>query len=126
MDAILRKIKNGYSKKDANTIERAYLMSEKAHSVQKRKSGEPYIIHPCNVAEILFELGLDTATVAAAYLHDVVEDTDIKIEEVKDEFGEEIAMLVNGVTKISAIEISSHEERQAENFRRPLSSRLGS
>ncbi|MCK5128500.1 MAG: bifunctional (p)ppGpp synthetase/guanosine-3',5'-bis(diphosphate) 3'-pyrophosphohydrolase [Clostridiales bacterium] len=101
-------------------IERAYLLSEKAHTGQLRESGEPYITHPSNVAEILFELGLDTATIAAGYLHDVVEDTGIEIEEVEEQFGSEIAMLVNGVTKISKIEISSHEERQAENLRKML------
>lgn len=120
MDAKLNKIKSGYSKKNAYIIERAYLLSKKAHEGQLRKSGEPYMIHPSNVAEILFELGLDTATIAAGYLHDVVEDTEYDIEYVENKFGSEIAMLVNGVTKIEKLEISTHEERQAENFRKML------
>ena len=120
MDAILHKIMSGYSKENARIIERAYFLSHKAHEGQFRKSGEPYIIHPSNVAEILFEMGLDTSTIAAGYLHDVVEDTEFTIDDVKEQFGEEIAMLVNGVTKISKIEISSHEERQAENLRKML------
>ncbi len=120
MDAILNKIKSGYSKENAEIIQRAFNLASKAHEGQKRKSGEPYFIHPSNVSEILFEMGLDTSTIAAGYLHDVAEDTDITIEDIKEEFGEEIAMLVNGVTKISKIEISSHEERQAENLRKML------
>ncbi len=120
LNVILKKIISGYSKKNADIIERAFLMSEKLHKGQLRKSGEPYIIHPSSVAEILYELGLDTATIAAGYLHDVVEDTDIDIKTIKEHFGNEIAMLINGVTKISKIEISSHEERQAENLRKML------
>lgn len=120
LDSALNKIMSGYSKENARIIERAYILSQKAHEGQLRKSGEPYIIHPSNVAEILFELGLDTATIAAGYLHDVVEDTSITIEDVKEQFGEEIAMLVNGVTKISKLEFSSHEERQAENLRKMM------
>jgi len=120
LDAILNKIMSGYSKKNARIIERAYLLSQKAHDGQQRMSGEPYIIHPNNVAEILYEMGLDTSAIAAGYLHDVVEDTIITIEEIEEKFGEEIAMLVNGVTKISKLEFSSHEERQAENLRKML------
>ncbi len=120
MDAILNKIMSGYSKENAEIIKRAHNLALKAHEGQKRKSGEPYFIHPSNVAEIIYEMGLDTATIAAGYLHDVAEDTEVTIEDIKNEFGEEIAMLVNGVTKISKIEISSHEERQAENLRKML------
>lgn len=120
MSAILNKIKSGYSNVNAEIIERAYQFADKAHEGQLRRSGEPFFIHPCYVAEILFELGLDTATIAAGFLHDVVEDTEVDIETVEDEFGKEIAMLVNGVTKISKLEISSHEQRQAENLRKML------
>lgn len=120
MDPILHKIMNGYSKENAEIIQRACLLAQKSHEGQLRRSGEPYFIHPNNVAELLFEMGLDAATIAAGYLHDVAEDTEFTIEDIEKDFGSEIAMLVNGVTKITKLEFSSHEERQAENLRKML------
>lgn len=101
-------------------IRKAYDLAEQAHGGQKRKSGEPYIIHPISVAKILVELGMDTESVAAALLHDVVEDTDVPLADIEKKFGKDIALLVNGVTKLGRIPYSSKEEQQAENLRKML------
>ena len=102
------------------TIERAYELAEKAHRGQKRLSGESYVSHPVSVACILLDLGLDTDSVCAALLHDVVEDTDVTIDELRQQFGAEVALLVDGVTKLGRIKFSSVEEQQAENLRKML------
>ena len=99
-------------------IERAYEFANKYHEGQVRKSGEPYIIHPLSVAEILLDLGLDELTLAAAILHDIVEDTDVSLEDLTQEFGQTVSSLVDGVTKLSRIEYVSKEERQMENYRK--------
>lgn len=99
-------------------VKKAYEFAEKAHRGQYRKSGEQYIIHPVQVAGILADLEMDPSTVAAGFLHDVVEDTNVSIEEIKQEFGNEIAMLVDGVTKLGKIKYKSHAEQQAENHRK--------
>ncbi len=101
-------------------IERAYRLAEKMHGDQRRISGVPYILHPTSVACIVVDLGMDTDSVVAALLHDVVEDTPVTIEEVTELFGADVAHLVNGVTKISKIAYTSREERQAENVRKML------
>ncbi|HAV51963.1 MAG TPA: GTP pyrophosphokinase, partial [Leuconostoc mesenteroides] len=85
-----------------------------------RKSGEPYIIHPIQVAGILAELKMDTATVISGYLHDVVEDTTATLQDVRDNFGETIAQIIDGVTKISKIQYQSSQEQLAENHRKLL------
>ncbi len=103
---------------DAGLIKRAYDLAEGAHAGQTRKSGEAYIIHPLNVARILTELHIDDKAIAAAILHDVVEDTSYTIEDIQNMFGQEVAMLVGGVTKLSRVEFKSKEERQLENYRR--------
>ena len=103
---------------DAGLIKRAYDLAEGAHEGQTRKSGEAYIIHPLNVARILTDMHMDDATVSAALLHDVVEDTSYTIEDIQNMFGKEVAMLVGGVTKLSRVEFKSKEERQLENYRR--------
>ena len=118
MQTILEKIKQFYSHQDAETLVRAYEYAETAHANQKRASGEPYFIHPCAVAEILMDLGLDSATIAAALLHDVIEDTASTAEDIKQEFGEEILALVSGVTKLERIVFKSQEDAEAENFRK--------
>ncbi len=105
---------------DLEMIERAYNLAEKSHAGQMRATGEPYIIHPLNVASLLADLGLDTESVCAALLHDVVEDTGVEIGEIERAFGEDVALLVDGVTKLGQIPFSSVEEQQAENLRKML------
>ena len=100
------------------SIEKAYEVAERLHDGQVRKSGEPYLIHPVNVAYILAELGMDEATIIGGLLHDVVEDTEYTREDLVDDFSEEIAVLVDGVTKLGNIKYESKEEIQAENFRK--------
>jgi guanosine-3',5'-bis(diphosphate) 3'-pyrophosphohydrolase len=105
---------------DVELLRRAYVFSAFEHRDQVRRSGEPYLIHPLAVAEFLVELKLDAVAIAAGLLHDVVEDTLTNIERIRELFGPEVAHVVEGVTKISAIPFSSTEERQAENFRKML------
>ena len=105
---------------DIPLLRRAYEFSDTAHAGQIRESGVPYIDHCHNVALILAEMHLDSATIAAALMHDVVEDTHVTIEEIKEKFGEEIASLVDGVSKLSLVEFKSREEQQVEYFRKML------
>src|ERR1043165_5001437 len=105
---------------DVELLRRAYVFSAFEHKGQVRHSGEPYLIHPLAVADFLADLKLDALTIAAGLLHDVVEDTLTTIERIRELFGPEVAHVVEGVTKISAIRFSSSEERQAENFRKML------
>ena len=115
---VLDKIKNNYSAEDSIILKAAYEYAETMHSGQKRASGEPYFSHPCAVAEILIDLGLDAPTVAAAFLHDVVEDTQATEDDIQRKFGREIMTLVDGVTKLDKIQFRTHEEEDAENFRK--------
>ena len=107
---------------DANTglLAQAYEFSERMHQGQKRRSGEPYFSHPVEVAKILTTMKLDVPTVITGLLHDTVEDTLTTLEEVEQQFGTEVAGLVDGVTKISQIHFTTREERQAENFRKMI------
>jgi GTP pyrophosphokinase len=105
---------------DQELLARAYRFSERAHAGQKRKSGEDYVIHVVEVAKVLAELGLDSVTVASGLIHDVVEDTDITVEDVEREFGSEIAQIVDGLTKIGTLSFNSAQERQVENYRKLL------
>ena len=115
---ILTRMENTYNGKDYALLKHAYDYSRKAHVNQKRASGEEYFIHPCTVAGILIDLGLDAATVAAAFLHDVIEDTPVSEGDIRKEFGDEVLELVVGVTKLEKISFTSKEEEQAENFRK--------
>ncbi len=103
---------------DENQIRKAYLFADKRHENQKRKSGEPYVIHPVAVAEIVAEMGLDTDAITAALLHDCLEDTATSFDEVTKEFGLTVAHLVEGVTKLTRVEYSTLEEQQMENLRK--------
>ena len=105
---------------DFAMIDRAYALAEKAHGDQRRRSGEPYICHPLSVAQILVELGMDSESIAAALMHDVAEDTSVGITEIRQKFGDEVALLVDGVTKLTQIKFSNVEDRQAENLRKML------
>ena len=118
MTTTLNTIQQIYGNEDREKLVKAYEYAEKAHANQKRASGEPYFIHPCAVADILMELGLDAATIAAALLHDVIEDTQSTAEDIKREFGDEVLDLVSGVTKLEKIVFKSQEDAEAENFRK--------
>ena len=114
----LKKIEEAYEGEERAVLFKAYEYAKQAHANQKRASGEPYFIHPCAVADILIELGLDAATSAAALLHDVIEDTDSTADDIRAAFGEEVLTLVGGVTKLEKIVFKSKEDENAENFRR--------
>src|SRR5437764_1403613 len=103
---------------DRDLVVRAFRFAAKAHEGQQRRSGEPFIMHPVGVAKICAELRLDEQTLAAALLHDVVEDTDTPVALVRDEFGPEIAQLVDGVTKLTRVQFQSREQAEAENYRK--------
>ncbi|MFV9510931.1 RelA/SpoT family protein [Tepidibacillus sp. LV47] len=118
MDRLLEKAADYMSDEDIALIEKAYEFAAKAHEGQFRKSGEAYIVHPVKVAEILVDLQLDVVTVISGLLHDVVEDTSVTLEEITEVFGEEVARLVDGVTKLGRIKYKSKEEQQAENHRK--------
>ena len=103
---------------DENLICQAFNFAYQLHEGQYRKSGEPYIAHPVSVAGLLRDLGGDSVTIAAGFLHDIVEDTEVTPEEIETRFGVEVRQIVEGVTKLSKFNFSSTKERQAENFRR--------
>ena len=115
---LLQKIKENCTNVETNMVIKAFNFAEEAHKEQKRESGEPYIIHPIDVSIILAELGMDTSTIVAGLLHDVIEDTTYSYDDIKNIFNEEIANLVSGVTKITKMEYKSKEEQQADNFRK--------
>ena len=120
VDVLIQKILDGERQYDLSKIVSAYELAEKYHHDQKRESGEPYITHPLSVAYILLELGMDTDTICAALLHDVVEDTPCTLEELQKNFGTDVAMLVNGVTKLKKVETFTKDEQKAENIRKIL------
>jgi GTP pyrophosphokinase len=118
LDALVDTVQSYHPSADVDLIRKAYRYSEFAHRTQMRKSGDPYFTHPASVAGIITELKLDTASVCAGLLHDVVEDTLATVDDIHGQFGGEIADLVDGVTKLGKINFTSREDRQAENFRK--------
>ncbi len=119
-DALLIRVKANRSNDDISLIRKAWDFCVKHHEGQMRASGEPYIIHPLEVAEVLSEMKLDSTAIAAGLLHDAVEDTSATNEEVEAQFGEQVAHIVDGVTKIDKIQFANREDRQAENVRKML------
>src|SRR5262245_26117415 len=119
-ETLLEKVRNYAPEADVELLRRAYVFSAYEHRGQVRHSGEPYLIHPLAVADLLADMKLDTVAVAAGLLHDVVEDALTTIEGSEEFLGAAVAHVVEGVTKISAITFSASEERQAENFRKML------
>ncbi|NFV12627.1 bifunctional (p)ppGpp synthetase/guanosine-3',5'-bis(diphosphate) 3'-pyrophosphohydrolase [Clostridium sporogenes] len=120
LEDLMIKIRDSFTEKEIEFIKKAYNFACNAHKEQKRISGEPYITHPEEVAIILFEMGMDANTMIAGLMHDVVEDTQYTYEDVVKEFGNEVADLVNGVTKLGKIEYKTKEEQQADNVRKML------
>ncbi len=115
---LLRKVKSYRPEEDLAVVRKAYDFSEQHHKGQLRASGELYLAHPLEVAILLAEMRLDATAIAAGLLHDAVEDTSVTVDEIKAEFGEQVAHIVEGVTKISKIDFASSEEAQAENVRK--------
>jgi guanosine-3',5'-bis(diphosphate) 3'-pyrophosphohydrolase len=115
---LLQKAATYLPPEDVDRLEKAYHFAEKAHAGQLRKSGEPYILHPVAVTDILLDLQMDSSTLIAGLLHDVVEDTGVTLEQIKEEFGETVASLVDGLTKLKGFKFRSNAEHQAENHRK--------
>ncbi|MDE6777148.1 MAG: HD domain-containing protein, partial [Oscillospiraceae bacterium] len=113
---LMQKILNGEKQYDFSKIKSAYHFAEKAHEGQFRSSGQPYIIHPLAVADILLDLGMDTDTVCAALLHDVVEDTPATYEQLRKLFGRDVADLVDGVTKLKKVPIFNRDQQKAQDI----------
>src|SRR5688500_19026981 len=120
LEDILAKVERHHPGDNLDLIRRAYIFSAKEHKGQLRASGEPYLTHPIEVANILAEMTMDSTAVSVGRLHDVVEDTLVSLEQVETMFGPEVAHIVDGVTKISQIRFTSKEDKQAENFRKML------
>jgi len=117
---LIDKVRTATPEADTELLRRAYVFSAYEHKGQVRRSGEPYLVHPLEVADLLADMRLDVVAVAAGLLHDIVEDTPTTIDKIRELFGEEVAHVVEGVTKLSALQFSSSEERQAESFRKML------
>jgi GTP pyrophosphokinase len=120
VDTICNTIQGYFPDADLALVRKAHAFAEKAHGEQKRSSGDPYIIHPTEVAQILADLRLDLSSICAAFLHDTVEDTSAKLEDIEREFGKDVAALVDGVTKLNKMSFRTTEEKQAENFRKMI------
>ena len=120
IDDIVAKVKAFDPTADTTLIKKAHSFAQNAHEGQKRKSGEPYVTHPIAVSGIIAELNLGVSSICAGLLHDTIEDTSATKEDLVETFGEEIAFLVDGVTKLGKLPFATKEERQAENFRKML------
>jgi GTP pyrophosphokinase len=120
LDDIIERVRDYNPRADLDMINRAYVYSAKAHEGHVRRSGEPYLIHPLQVAEILSEMKMDVTTIAVGLLHDTIEDTEVTREDILERFGDEVTFLVEGLTKISKLEFKSRQHQQAENLRRMI------
>ena len=120
LDLILNELTLHHPEADLDLVKRAYVFSARSHQGQTRKSGDPYIMHPLAVAHIVATLHLDAPSVCAGLLHDTVEDTDATIDDIRYQFGDEIAQLVASLTKLNQINFQNREEAQAANFRKML------
>ncbi|MCH5204299.1 MAG: bifunctional (p)ppGpp synthetase/guanosine-3',5'-bis(diphosphate) 3'-pyrophosphohydrolase, partial [Oscillospiraceae bacterium] len=120
IDDLMRKISETGREYDTDKIRRAFELADSAHEGQMRSSGEKYITHPLSVSMILLDYLMDTDTICAALMHDVVEDTDITLDQIKKKFGADVALMVDGVTKIGQVPLNTKEEQQAENIRKIL------
>jgi GTP pyrophosphokinase len=120
LDGLIKEVRAKRPKADTKAIERAYLLAERAHAGQTRKSGDPFITHPVSVAMILAHFGLDETTISAALLHDAVEDTTLSLVDVEAEMGYDVAQLIDGVTKLERIKFRSAEQSRAENLRKMI------
>ena len=125
IEALVKTIRQYNPKADLKEIQRAYALAEASHEGQKRKSGGDFIEHPVAVATILADLHLDTTTIIAALLHDIVEDTDVTLGSIQEDFGEEVARIVDGLTKLERIKYKSREQEQAENVRKMIVAMAG-
>src|SRR5919205_2110336 len=119
-ETLLEKVRGYSPDADLELLRKAYVFSALEHKGQVRHSGEPYLVHPLEVADLLADMKLDVVAIAAGLLHDIVEDTQTPIERIQELFGPNVAHVVEGVTKLGAIQFSSSEERQAENFPKKL------
>ncbi len=117
---LMKKLRENRPNDDLDLVKRAYEFSQKHHAGQTRASGEPYLVHPLEVGNVLADMKMDSVSIAAGLLHDSVEDTSVTTVEIRQEFGEQVAHIVEGVTKISKIDFSSREEAQAENLRKMM------
>ena len=120
LDELIKRVREYNPQADEALIRRAYEFSARQHGAQKRMSGEPYVIHPLNVALIITRLKLDVPSIVTGLLHDLIEDTPTSLAEIQSTFGADVAQLVDGVTKVSKITFQSREEKQAENFRKMI------
>ena len=118
IEQLIEKIKSYNPQSDTKAIEKVFLFAKEGHKDQKRNSGEPYIIHPLQVALILADLNMDDATIMAGLMHDVLEDTECSFDQMKELFGEEVTRLVDGVTKLKNLKYKTKQESQAENIRK--------
>ena len=120
LDDVMSELRAHHPEADLDLVRKAYIFSAQAHQGQIRTNGEPYLTHPLEVAYIVSQLRLDTASVCAGLLHDTVEDTDATVEDIQSAFGDDVAFLVSGLTKLEKINFNSREQAQAENFRKML------
>ncbi|MFU8806843.1 MAG: HD domain-containing protein, partial [Bradymonadaceae bacterium] len=120
LNSIVKKVRGYHPDPDIDKLRAAFEFANEMHEGQVRKSGEPYMTHPLEVMDIIADLRLDVASLVAGLLHDTVEDTDTTVEDLRDMFGEDVAFLVDGVTKLSKFSFNTREEAQAENIRKMI------